>query len=162
LLYRAKKIISLAMENSCFWPVLISFIIFAVTASIIDVISKRIPDKLTIPCFLLIVILRVCLERATVPLFLLAACFGAALFFCVRVMTRGLGWGDVKFAALMGIVCGFPLVIAAFFAASVLGLIAACVTGAGRRGGRSPIPFGPFLCAGTLLSLLIARILQIF
>jgi prepilin signal peptidase PulO-like enzyme (type II secretory pathway) len=110
-------------------------------------------------------IVRFCLARETLPLFLGAACFGAALFFCVRLITGGLGWGDVKFAAVMGVACGFPFIIAAFFAASVLGLFAACVFRGGRRGAKNrsaAIPFGPFLCAGTLISLIIARILRFF
>jgi prepilin signal peptidase PulO-like enzyme (type II secretory pathway) len=90
----------------------------------------------------------------TALLFLAAALFAFALFFCVASGTGGLGFGDVKFAAVIGLVCGFPGVLAALLAASVLGLALSPLF---RRpdGTRLPIPFAPFLCAGTLLERLL-------
>jgi len=72
----------------------------------------------------------------------------------------GIGGGDVKLMALIGAFLGIkslPFVII-FSAAlgSVVGLAAALITGAWRRGGwrTAAIPYGPFLAGAALLYLL--------
>ena len=71
----------------------------------------------------------------------------------------GLGMGDVKLAALVGLVTGHPRVIEALFAALVAaGLTAALMVGwqIVRRRYRpgQPLPLGPFLVLGALWTLL--------
>ncbi|MDR3336532.1 MAG: A24 family peptidase [Treponema sp.] len=149
------------MDDPCFWPEFLIFSIFAFPISGIDICSRRIPDMLSLPCFLLIFFVRILFAPESLLMFLGAALFGGALFFCIRLGTGGLGLGDVKFAAVIGLTCGFPLVLAAFFIASVLGFAAAVIL---RISGIRIkfLPFGPFLCAGTVTSLLLAHFLQIF
>ncbi len=72
---------------------------------------------------------------------------------------RGMGFGDVRLAGLIGLGCGwFGLgrVFVAFFVAFVLGalvgLVVMAVTGQGRR---TRLPFGPFLSLGALSALLL-------
>ena len=63
---------------------------------------------------------------------------------------KGMGMGDVKLLAAMGLYLG-PYVALSLFAGSVLGLLATPL--AGRRGARDErIPFGPFLALGGYLS----------
>jgi prepilin signal peptidase PulO-like enzyme (type II secretory pathway) len=130
-------------------PVLI-FIIFAVPISIIDIRSRRIPDYLSIPCFILIFFVRLLFTLQRLPVCLAAALFGVLLFCCVRAATKGLGLGDVKFAAVIGLFCGFPGLLSAFLIAALLGIIAAVPLSL-RNGGHSrPLPFAPFLSAGAI------------
>jgi prepilin signal peptidase PulO-like enzyme (type II secretory pathway) len=140
------------MDQKYFLLPFIIFSAFSLPISIIDIRTRRIPDVLSASCFLLIFAVRLRHSPQTVPFFLAASLFAFVLFFCVALGTRGLGFGDVKFAAVIGLVCGFPGVLAALFAASVLGLLAAlspfCRS---AEGARLPIPFAPFLCAGTLI-----------
>lgn len=61
--------------------------------------------------------------------------------------------GDVKLFALLGWVIGFPNVILAFLIACTLGSLAGgtlILLGKVKR--RQPIPFGPWLAAGSLIA----------
>jgi prepilin signal peptidase PulO-like enzyme (type II secretory pathway) len=142
------------MENF-FLPPLIIFSVFALPVSVIDIRTRRIPDALSASCFVLVFAARLWHSPETAPFFLAAALFAFTLFFCVALGTGGLGFGDVKFAAVIGLVCGFPGVLAALFAASVLGLLASLSPLFRGPDRAAPIPFAPFLCAGTLLEQLL-------
>jgi len=77
-----------------------------------------------------------------------------ALIYRLIGRTEGMGWGDVKLAALMGFVTGFPLVILALFIAVIIGGIAAAILLLLKvRGRKDAIPFGPFLSVGALATL---------
>ena len=81
---------------------------------------------------------------------------GFVLFLLTVLISRGgMGWGDVKLAALIGLATGFPLVFLALIMAAILGALAAvALLIAKRRGRKEAIPFGPFLSLGTLITLL--------
>lgn len=76
---------------------------------------------------------------------------GAALGFSLLCLIRwgsrgGMGGGDVKYAAVLGLWLGWKLLLVALFLAFVLGSVAAAwMLLVGRRGA---IPFGPFLSLG--------------
>jgi len=66
-----------------------------------------------------------------------------------------MGWGDVKLAAFMGAATGFPIIFVALFVGIILGGVVGILLLALRKKGRKQaIPFGPFLAAGTMASLL--------
>ena len=66
----------------------------------------------------------------------------------------GMGWGDVKLAALIGLVTGFPLVLLAMFLAIVSGgLIAGILLLLKVKSRKDAIPFGPFLSLATMITL---------
>jgi leader peptidase (prepilin peptidase)/N-methyltransferase len=81
---------------------------------------------------------------------------GLVLFLLIAVWSRGgMGLGDVKMAALMGIMIGYPSVLVAIFLAIVAGGLTAIGLLATRKKGRKQaIPFGPFLALGAMLALL--------
>ena len=67
----------------------------------------------------------------------------------------GMGWGDVKMAALVGLVTGFPLVFVALLLGVVLGgLVAGILLWLKIKKRKEPIPFGPFLSLATIATLL--------
>lgn len=70
----------------------------------------------------------------------------------VRPSTRGMGGGDVKLAALLGAIAGVPGVLAALSVAVFGGACAAATLMVMRHGGGT-IPYGPFLAAGAVLTL---------
>jgi prepilin signal peptidase PulO-like enzyme (type II secretory pathway) len=148
-------------DRESFLLPLIIFSAFALPVSVIDVKTRRIPDALSVPCFLLVFVARLWHSPETALFFLAAALFAFALFFCVALATGGLGFGDVKFAAVIGLVCGFPGALAALFTASVLGLALSPLF-RGPDGSRLPIPFAPFLCAGTVTEQLLLSLFQIY
>jgi leader peptidase (prepilin peptidase)/N-methyltransferase len=71
------------------------------------------------------------------------------------IFRDGLGMGDVKLAALMGLACGFPLVLVALMLGILYGgLVAVILLLFGVKGRKEAIPFGPFLAGGAVLTLL--------
>jgi leader peptidase (prepilin peptidase)/N-methyltransferase len=80
---------------------------------------------------------------------------GLVLFFLVVFFSRGgMGWGDVKMAALIGLVTGFPLVFVALLMAVIVGgLVAGLLLALKIKKRRQAIPFGPFLSLATIVTL---------
>lgn len=82
---------------------------------------------------------------------LLSSIGAAAFFLAIFLLSRGkwIGFGDVKYALLMGLVLGFPDVLIGLFLANFFGAIIGLVLiAAGKKNMKSEIPFGPFLVAG--------------
>jgi prepilin signal peptidase PulO-like enzyme (type II secretory pathway) len=80
---------------------------------------------------------------------------GAALVGNAFFGSGALGGGDVKLAAFVGLITGFPLVIEALVLALLIGAgISLILLVARVRGLRDYIPYGPFLIAGAILTLL--------
>ncbi len=77
------------------------------------------------------------------------------IFFLIFISRGGMGFGDVKMAALLGLMTGFPGVFVALFPAMLLGGITAVFLLAFRLVKRGEaIPFGPFLAIGTMLGVI--------
>ncbi len=71
------------------------------------------------------------------------------------IYSGGMGWGDVKMAALIGLAIGFPLVLVALLLASILGgLVGGTLLLLKIKKRKDPIPFGPFLSLTTIATLL--------
>lgn len=86
-----------------------------------------------------------------------------ALFLALFLITRGrgLGFGDVVYAFMMGLVLGYPKIIVGLYVAFLTGAIVSLIlvwTGKKKMKGDS-IPFGPFLAAGTIIGLFYGDIL---
>jgi leader peptidase (prepilin peptidase)/N-methyltransferase len=88
---------------------------------------------------------------------------GAFLFFLIIFMLtrgRGIGFGDVKLAFLLGLFLGFPNVVLALYIAFLTGgLIGIILILWKKKRMKSSIAFGPFLVLGTFLSFFFSPIL---
>lgn len=86
----------------------------------------------------------------------LGGAIGFVVFLLIALVSRGgMGWGDVKLAALIGLATGFPLVFVAIIMAAILGgIVAVVLLVTRRRGRREMIPFGPFLAVAAMATLL--------
>jgi leader peptidase (prepilin peptidase)/N-methyltransferase len=85
----------------------------------------------------------------------LAAGFGAFLIFLIvfLVYPKGMGGGDPKLAAVVGLMVGFPGVMLALWMAVVAGgLLAIFLLAFRKRGRKDAIPFGPFLAIGAIVT----------
>ena len=80
--------------------------------------------------------------------------FGLALL--VVVLSRGgMGFGDVKMAALMGFVIGFPLIFFTLILAAIIGgVVAVVLLLAKKKKRKEGIPFAPILSLATIITLL--------
>lgn len=83
------------------------------------------------------------------------ASFFGFLFLFLITRGRGIGFGDVVYAFLMGLILGYPKIILGFYIAfisgAVISLILVGLKKKNMKGGS--IPFGPFLVSGTIISL---------
>lgn len=128
---------------------LISMFIIIVVS---DIHYMIIPDKILIwfaGIFLL--------ERIFLPLSpwwdsLLGAVTGFILLLVIALVSKGgMGFGDVKLYALLGFVLGFKLVLLSFFFSTLFGAVIGGLALLFKIVNRKqPIPFGPFIAAGTL------------
>jgi len=85
----------------------------------------------------------------------MAGAIGFAIFLLIAVVSRGgMGWGDVKLVALIGLATGFPLVLFTIVLAAIIGtIVAVALMIARRRRFRETLPFGPFLAVATMMTL---------
>jgi len=90
-----------------------------------------------------------------------AAIASGALLAVHELSPRAMGFGDVRFAGLIGLHIGW-LGVAQVPAALLLAFVLGAVGGLAflvlrRRGWRTQVPFGPFLAAGALVTVLWGR-----
>lgn len=130
------------------WSLISLFIIIIVS----DIHYMVIPDKILI-VFAGIFLL----ERILLPLnpwwdSFIGALVGFLLLLLIAFVSKGgMGGGDIKLFALIGFVLGIKLLFLSFFLSTLYGAIfgiCALLLKIVKR--RQPIPFGPFIVAGTL------------
>jgi leader peptidase (prepilin peptidase) / N-methyltransferase len=127
--------------------------------ALIDLRHRIIPNKLTYPAMLIfppVILLAWLIGDAADPL---KAVIGFLLYgggiFVVASISRGMGFGDVKLAALVGLVLGslgLRFVGVAAGATIVLGGVGGLVALAMGRGMKTKIPYGPYLAAGAIVA----------
>jgi leader peptidase (prepilin peptidase) / N-methyltransferase len=71
----------------------------------------------------------------------------------------GMGWGDIKLAAMIGAFLGPASAAVAFFAAFLTGALFGIAVLAGGRDRRIPVPFGPFMALGAVAALFAGPVL---
>ena len=133
---------------------------------VIDLEHGIIPNKLVYPSLVIALVLSIVLtqtkvvpQAGIVPGIKDAGIgfgIGLGLFLLIVLISRGgMGWGDVKMAALIGLVTGYPLVFVALFLAVVLGgLVAGILLLFKLRKRKESIPFAPYLSLGAMMTLL--------
>ena len=135
---------------------------------VIDLENRLVLDKITYPAMILALAfsffwpgLGVISALGGVPLGrVLSSLAGGALGFVAYalplVLSRGgMGWGDVKLAALVGLMTGFPSVIVAVLLAWITGGLVAGVLLAFRiKGPKDPIPSATFLATSAMVTML--------
>jgi leader peptidase (prepilin peptidase) / N-methyltransferase len=127
--------------------------------ALIDLRHRIIPNRLTYPALILFAFLIALGWALGGPIDPIRALIGLALYggilFVVAAISRGMGMGDVKLAALIGLVLGslgLRFVGVAAGAAIVLGGLGGLVALAMGRSRKSAIPFGPYLAIGAIVA----------
>lgn len=139
---------------STVYCLLITFTLIAIFVS--DLLYTTIPDKIVFPSLLISFIYLVLQSPNILISNILISLITAGFFYFLVLITRGrgMGMGDVKLVALMGLVLGWPKIVVALFLAFLTGaLIGVILVIMGEKRLSSHIPFGPFLTAATLISL---------
>jgi prepilin signal peptidase PulO-like enzyme (type II secretory pathway) len=117
---------------------------------------------LVFPCFAIIVVFLLNSQIGVLPNRLAAALLSGLFFFLIRCFAGGLGLGDVKFAMLIGLCCGLPWVCAAFLAAAAAGIACVFIVRPGEQKRGKPLPFAPFLTAGTIAAFVFSQFFRFF
>jgi leader peptidase (prepilin peptidase)/N-methyltransferase len=85
----------------------------------------------------------------------------AVLFAIHLASPRGMGFGDVRLAALLGLFLGWielpEVAVGLFFAFLLASVVGVGLMLAKRRGRKDRVPFGPFLAAGAYLAVLVGE-----
>lgn len=135
------------------------FVALLAIVTLTDLEQRIIPNKALIVAALLCLAIALPTDPAGVPERLIAAAAAGGLFFLVALAyPAGMGLGDVKLAATMGLFLGravAPAILVALLAGSVVGLALIARRGAGAR--KMAIPFGPFLALGGVIGLLVGN-----
>ena len=148
-------------QHVVIWELLV---IFGVPLAIIDLKLHRLPDILTGSLFLLVAsveLIHAVAYQDYARLFpsLLGATLFSAFYLAIMIISRGgMGMGDVKLSASLGLIsgyCGLHTALISCFAAFGLGSVVGIVLMVfGKAGSKTAIPFGPFMIVGQALSLL--------
>lgn len=136
-------------------PLSLTFVAMLITVSVTDLERRIIPNRVLLVGSSIGLAGVAAIDPSSIPERLVAALgAGGVLLLAALVRPDGMGMGDVKLAAAMGIFLGaavVPALLVALLAGTLAGAALVVRDGAGARG-RS-IPFGPFLALGGVVAL---------
>lgn len=142
----------------------LAFLALAVAVSFTDLSHRLVPRQLLYAGLAVIVpllVLASAVQHSWSDLAKAAACGAAAfaLFFVIWFLVpRGMGFGDVRLAGVIGLTVGYLGVVhayVAFLVGFVTGLVFGLVFMVGSPAGRrTRIPFAPALCVGAVVAIL--------
>ncbi len=137
------------------------FLFYVASALIIifvyDLKHYIIPDKILLPAIIITFLYQLFVNFSLLPNYLFATIIAAGFFLVIFLISKGkgMGFGDVKLAVLMGLLLGVYNVLAALFLAFFFGAIIGLILMVYKKKSlKSEIPFGPFLITGTFIALL--------
>ena len=140
-----------------------------IVLSLIDLEHNILPNKIVYPAVIFAIVIAAlgsifgfepkAIADTGFRLWIVDAAIGGGIGFVLLLLPAlfyrgGMGWGDIKLAALIGLVTGFPLVLLAMFLAIISGgLIAAILLLSKLKSRKDAIPFGPFLSLAAMATL---------
>jgi leader peptidase (prepilin peptidase) / N-methyltransferase len=132
------------------------FVTTLMAITLTDLERRIIPNKILIVAAMVGVAIAAATDPGSLPVRAIsAAAAGGLLFAAALAYPRGMGLGDVKLAAVMGLFLGrnvAPAILIALLVGSAVGLAMIARHGAAAR--KQAIPFGPFLAVGGVAGLL--------
>ena len=139
------------------------FIGFSIPIAVCDIRSMKIPDLLIYSGISAMPGYRAAFLREGILLYICAALISAVLFVMVRKISKsGLGWADVKYAALCGLYAGLSYVFIGYVLTALFcGIFFLILKAAGRYGSGKAVPFTPFMALGTVSVMLIPIVKQL-
>lgn len=151
-------------------PALPAFLVLAaalLAISIIDLEHLIVPNRVVYPALFLIVPMLVAaaavegdwgsLRRAAV-----GGAVGFGILYAIRLVSpRGMGFGDVRLAGLLGVTLGWlgvgHVLLALFLAFLFASVVSLVLIAAKVRSRKDRVPFGPFLAAGALAAVFVGE-----
>ena len=148
------------LSRSPGWLALVvGYAAFLVAIAAYDARRHRIPNWAVYPAIALALGLAFVRPDGPWWSFVLAGAAAAALFVGIGLASRGgMGMGDAKLAAFIGLATGWPGVLVATFVAFAVGAAAGVLLiAAGRLRRLEPLPFAPALAVGAFVAALVGR-----
>ena len=137
---------------------LVSGLVFCtvlVAVTLTDLERRVIPNRIVAAGAIVALAIAAVGDPSEIPERLAAAAAGGGVLFGVAMAyPRGMGMGDVKLVAMMGLFLGSavaPAVLVGFATGAFVGLVMIARHGAAAR--KQAIPFGPFLALGGVVGL---------
>jgi len=144
---------------------LLYFVALSIALALIDLDTHTLPNKIVLPSYpivagLLVVASALEAEWARV----LTAALGMIILFgfyflLAMISPRGMGFGDVKLAGVIGMLLGWlgwgPLAVGGFSAFLLGGLFSILLVAIKRVSRKGGIPFGPWMLAGAFVGVAI-------
>lgn len=127
-----------------------------VPCAVIDIERRIIPNRITYPGTVAGVAVCAIVAPGDLPAHLIAgAAAGVFLLIPALMYPRGMGMGDVKLVAMMGVYLGREVAVAilvGLLAGAVIGAVIMARVGV-REGRKTGVPFGPFLALGGIVAI---------
>ena len=149
-------------------PIFLALVVLGILLAVIDLSCLRLPDGLVIPAFWVLAGVLTIVALATGGWgHLLRAGLGAAtlggLFLLLALMPGGgLGYGDVKLAALLGLALGWlgwpAVLLGGLLPWLINGFVVIGLLLARRVGHKTSVPFGPAMLAGALVAAVLSQV----
>ena len=119
-----------------------------IVLAVIDLEQKLILNKIVYPAVFIAIIINIFLPDFGLKNFLFGLLGGAIGFVILLIpaliYSKGMGWGDVKMAGLIGFMVGYPRIFVAVLGSVILGrMVRAFLLVTKKKGRKEGIPFGP-------------------
>jgi leader peptidase (prepilin peptidase)/N-methyltransferase len=141
------------------WPLVTTclYATFLLAVLVIDLEHRRVLNVMVAPAAVVALLASLLPGGPTPAQALIGGALGFGIFFLLALLGRGaMGLGDVKLAGVIGLMTGYPLVVAALALGIVLGGVAAIALLVTRRAGRKgTMAYAPYLALGTIAVLLL-------
>jgi leader peptidase (prepilin peptidase) / N-methyltransferase len=147
--------VAIAADNALDVALGLLLVTALVPITLIDIEYRIIPNRITAPAAMAAVAAILVFDAGFIVEAAVAAAAAGGFFLLAAIASpRGMGMGDVKLVAVLGLYLGravAPAILIALVAGVVIGglIIARRGMTAGRR---TPIPFGPFLALGGMIA----------
>ncbi|MCG7316057.1 prepilin peptidase [Brevibacillus laterosporus] len=120
-----------------------------------DMRKRLIPNTIVLPAILIFLCIRSVypLEKETFATHILAMLLAFVLLYVTAIITKGgVGGGDIKLAALLGLIVGKAYIIALLLVAGISAIALVILLGRQPRMKKEGIPFGCCLTVGWFLT----------
>lgn len=136
----------------------------AVALALIDIDVRRLPNVIVLPSYAVggvLLLLPAALDARWsdyLTAWLGALALFAFYFLLAFIYPAGMGFGDVKLAGVLGLYLGWlgwgPLIVGGFLGFLLGAVVGIALMALGRGGRKTKIPFGPYMLAGAVISVI--------
>ena len=136
-------------------PLAMLFACLFIVILVIDIEHHLILNRVVYPAIALAFLVIILIPNYGIISAVIGGVTGAGILLLLAlIFPGGMGMGDVKLAALIGLLVGFPQVLIALLICFVLGgAVAGGLLLAKLRGRKDPVPLAPFLTAGLITTM---------